>query len=70
MGPTDQEFSEAEAERPAATDAQRERMETALQAGWVIRRDPVRLEFTAAREVHTARTLDELLDAIEAAGAG
>ena len=42
------------------------RVEAALRAGWAIRRDPVRLEFTAAREMHTARTLDELLDAIEA----
>lgn len=43
------------------------RVDSALQAGWSIRLDPVRLEFTAARELHTARTLDELLDAVEGA---
>jgi hypothetical protein len=44
------------------------RVEEALQAGWAIRYDPVRLEYTAAREMLTARLLDELLDGIEAPG--
>jgi hypothetical protein len=52
----------------AVSERNETRFEAALQAGWVIRRDPVRLEFTAAREVHVARTIDELLDAIEASG--
>jgi hypothetical protein len=51
----------------AQVDQQDARVEAALRAGWAIRRDPVRLEFTAARELHVARTLDELLDEIEAA---
>ena len=51
----------------AVSERNEARFEAALQAGWVIRRDPVRLEFTAAREVHVARTLDELLNTIEAA---
>lgn len=52
----------------AASDAERERLDAALRAGWVIRFDPVRLEFTAAWEVHVARTLPELLGAVEALG--
>jgi hypothetical protein len=67
MGPTDLELGGARAE-PAATDAERERMDAALQSGWVFRYDPLRLEFTAAREMHTARKLGELLDVIEASG--
>lgn len=46
------------------------RIDAALLAGWSIRRDPVRLEYTASREMVTARTIDELLDAIEGAGGG
>jgi hypothetical protein len=69
MGPTDQEFS-GEHEVPAATDAERERMEMAFRAGWSIRYDPLRLEFTAARELRKSRTLAELLDAVEAADHG
>jgi hypothetical protein len=64
MGPTDQEFSDLRAEE----ERRQARVDAALEAGWAIRRDPVRLEFTAARELHTARTLDELLDVIEAGG--
>jgi len=56
-----------QAERAEEQDA---RVEAALRAGWAIRRDPVRLEFTAAREMLTARTLDELLDAIDEAASG
>jgi hypothetical protein len=51
----------------ALAERQDARVEAALPAGWSIRCDPVRLEFTAAREMLTARTLDELLDAIEGA---
>lgn len=50
----------------AQTVEQGDRIEAAEQAGWVIRRDPVRLEFTAARELHTSRTLDGLLGQVEA----
>lgn len=64
LGPTDQEFGEAR----AAEERRQARVDAALQAGWQIKRDPVRLEYTAARELVTARTLDGLLDAIEAAG--
>lgn len=70
MGPTDQQFSDEQAGQPAATDAERERMAAAERAGWTIRRDPMRAEFTAARELHTARTLAALLDAIEGDGGG
>jgi hypothetical protein len=59
-----------EAGRPAATDAERERMELAVRAGWTIRFDPVRGEFAAGRDLRTARTLGELLDAVEAADYG
>ena len=40
------------------------RVEEALRAGWRLHYDPMRGEFTAARELHTARTLDGLLDMI------
>ena len=43
------------------------RVDRALQEGWAIRWDPDRLEYRASRELHTARTLDALLDAIGAA---
>jgi hypothetical protein len=62
MGPG-QEFGGAR----AAEEGRQARVDAALQAGWVIRRDPLRLEYTAAREMLTARTLDGLLDAIDAA---
>jgi hypothetical protein len=60
---------------PRKPDAKRERVQqradAAMQAGWVIRFDPDRLEYRASRELHTARTLEALLNAIEAAdGAG
>ena len=61
------EVTAAETERLAA-EAREARVDAALQAGWVIRRDPVRREWTAAREMLTSRTLDGALDAIEAAG--
>jgi hypothetical protein len=48
------------------TKQQDARLDAALHAGWAVRYDPVRLEFTAARELSTARTLDDLLDAIAA----
>lgn len=49
-------------------DARRQaRVDAALQAGWVIRHDPLRGEFTAARELQVGRTLDELLDQVESA---
>lgn len=56
--------SPAEAERLAAEEREA-RTEAALQAGWDIRYDPVRLEYRASRELLTARTLDGLLDAIK-----
>ena len=43
------------------------RVDRALQAGWAIRHDPGRLEYIAARELHTSRTLDGLLDQVETA---
>lgn len=50
-------------------DARRQaRVDAALRAGWVIRHDPVRGEFSAAREVHVGRTLDEMLAKIEDVG--
>lgn len=52
----------------AAADRRQARVDAALQAGWAIRWDPLRGEFSAARELVTARELDELLDAVEAAG--
>jgi hypothetical protein len=49
-------------------DARRQaRIDAALQAGWVIRHDPLRGEFTAARELHVGRTIDDLLAAVESA---
>lgn len=63
MGP------QADADRLAA-EWQSARTEAALQRGWSIRHDPVRGEFTAAREMVTARTLDGLLDQVEEADEG
>lgn len=66
-----QELPPAEAEHMAAETARlaaerrSARIDAALQAGWALRFDPVRLEHSAARELVTARTMDELLDAIE-----
>ena len=57
------EARKAEEERQARVDA-------ALQAGWVIRWDPDRLEYRASRELLTARALDGLLDAIKEADGG
>lgn len=65
MGPFGMALPEAEQLAQENRDA---RVDAALRAGWVIRRDPVRLEWIAAREMVQTRTLDELLDAIEAAG--
>lgn len=69
--PTEGELAEAEwlAAKAARRAAERRdaRIDAALQAGWSIRRDPVRLEYTAAREMLTGRTMDDLLDAIERA---
>ena len=48
--------------------AQHERQDTrllaAVRAGWLFRFDPVRLEYTAARELHVSKDLDALLDAL------
>jgi hypothetical protein len=52
----------------AQVDQQDARVDAALQAGWSIRHDPVRGEYLAARELVTSRTLDELLNVIEAPG--
>jgi hypothetical protein len=72
--PTEGELAEAEwlAAQAARVAAERRdaRLDAALLAGWSIQRDPVRLEYTAAREMVTARTMDELLDAIEEAREG
>lgn len=57
-------------EKQAQADRQQARVDRALQAGWVIRHDTARLEFIAARELLTARTLDALLDMIEGADGG
>jgi hypothetical protein len=65
MGPTEREFSDLRAEE----ERRQARVDAALQAGWSIRRDPVRGEFAAARELLVTRTLDDLLDAIEASDA-
>lgn len=59
--------AEAEAVR-AEDEDQQARVDEALQDGWVFRHDPVRGEFTAARELRTARTLEGLLAAIGEAG--
>lgn len=50
----------------AMTQEQRDRAAAAMRAGWALRFDPVRLEFTAARELLVDRTLDGLLSKIEA----
>lgn len=42
------------------------RLQEAVDAGWVLRFDPVRLEYVASREMLTARSADALLDLIEA----
>ncbi len=52
----------------AQAELQQARVDAAIQAGWVIRWDPDRLEYRASRELLTARTLDGLLDVIEARG--
>lgn len=44
------------------------RVEAATRAGWQLHYDPARDEYTGARELHTARTLDKLLDQVEAPG--
>jgi hypothetical protein len=70
VGPTDLEFGDT---RPEPADdveldtLRQARVDAALQAGWAIRHDPLRGEFTAARELQVGRTLDELLGKIEAA---
>jgi spore coat polysaccharide biosynthesis predicted glycosyltransferase SpsG len=43
-------------------------MEAAMRAGWAFRYDPVRDEFTAARELHTSRKIGDLLDEIGVPG--
>ena len=43
------------------------RVDAAMRRGWVIRYDVTQDEYTAAREVLTARTVAGLLDAIEGA---
>lgn len=53
-----------------AEERRQARVDAALQAGWVIRYYPERLEYGAARELLTARTLDELLDAVKGADDG
>lgn len=63
------ELAPTDAER-VASEARTTRTDRALQAGWAIRFDWMRLEYAAARELLTARTLDELLDAIEGADGG
>lgn len=60
MEPTDLEFGDEQPGHPAATDAERRRIKAAMQAGWAFRYDPVRMEFTAARELHTSRKLGEI----------
>lgn len=50
----------------AMTGKQQARVEAAMKAGWAFRFDPVRLEYAAARMLHVDRTLDGLLDTIEA----
>lgn len=53
-----------------AREAEQARADRAMQAGWVIRFDPDRLEYRASRELLTARSLGLLLDEIEAHDAG
>ena len=55
----------APAPQQLAVERQQARLDAALRAGWVIRFDPDRLEYRAARELLTERTLDALLDVIE-----
>ena len=60
--------AEADPTDEVEMDALRQaRVDAALQAGWVIRHDPLRGEFTAARDMHVGRTLDDLLEKIESA---
>ena len=61
-GPAGQEPGDAR----AAGELRQARLDAAVRAGWVIRFDPDRLEYRASRELLTERTLDLLLDAIEA----
>jgi hypothetical protein len=68
MGPTTEEWAKLTPEEDELNARRLARIGAALRSGWMIRQDPVRLEFTAAREMHTARTLDALLDAVEGAG--
>jgi hypothetical protein len=49
-----------------AREAEQARADKAMQAGWVIRFDPDRLEYRASRELLTARSLGALLDEIDA----
>jgi hypothetical protein len=67
-GPMPREILPAQPAKHRAAERQQARVDAALQAGWVIRLDPVRGEYLAAREVHVTRTLDELLGKIESDG--
>jgi hypothetical protein len=68
MGPGMRHLAAAAELADVELDARRQaRVDAALQAGWVIRHDPLRSEFTAAREMHVGRTLDDLLEKIECA---
>ena len=49
----------------AQSELEQARVDAALQAGWIIRWDPDRLEYRASRELLTARTLDGVLAMIE-----
>lgn len=65
MGPGP-DWAVAQLGEEADRDTRRQaRVDAALRDGWVIRQDPFRGEFSAAREVHVGRTLDEMLDKIE-----
>lgn len=55
-------------EQVAAAARQNARLRAAIDAGWVIRIDPVRMEYVASRETLTARSADALLDMIDAQG--
>ena len=55
-------------EEVTAAARQNARLRAAIDAGWILRIDPIRLEYSAAREMLTARTADDLLDMIEAQG--
>lgn len=48
----------------AEWEQEQARVDIAMQAGWTIRWDPDRLEYRAAKELHTARSVGELLDKI------